>query len=121
MALCICPADLDQLLTVEKISASATLDGSGNIDETLDANWIQCGKEWAKCVTRGSREFVQGPQIKETISHQWTIRWSNAASGYTTGMRLRKDGRKFNIAAPPVNVDEADEWIRIDTEEVASV
>lgn len=121
MAMCICPADLTQLVTVEKISASATVDGSGNVDESNETNWVLCGREWAKCVTRGSREFVSGPQLKETISHQWTIRWSNKASGYTTGMRLRMDGRKFNISAPPVNIDEANKWIRIDTEEVATV
>lgn len=118
---CICPADLDRLVTVEKVNPSATEDGSGNVDETVDTNWIQCGKEWAKCVTRGSREFVSGPQLKETVSHQWTIRWSQAASDYTTGMRLRMDGRKFNISSPPLNIDEKDDWIRIDTEEVATV
>jgi head-tail adaptor len=118
---CICPNDLTHTLTVERVKATATIDGSGNPDETLDSNWVQFGKEAAKCVTRGSREFVSGPQLKETVSHQWTIRWSQKASGYTTGMRLRLDGRKFYISAPPLNIDEADKWIRIDTEEVASV
>lgn len=121
MAKCICAGDLKRRVTVERVKATATLDGSGNPDESLDANWVQFGRERAKVVTRGSREFVQGPQLKETVSHQWTIRWSQKASEYTTGMRLRMDGRKFHISAPPVNIDEENDWILIDTEEVASV
>ena len=118
---CICPNDLTKLITVEKVSAAATVTGSGNIDESLDANWIYYGKEWAKCVTRGSREFVVGLQTREDISHQWTIRHSDKASNYTTAMRLRMDGRKFNISAPPMNIDEKNDWLRIDTIEVAAV
>lgn len=118
---CICPNELTQIISIERISPSATVDGSGNVDESNDNNWIQYGKEWAKCVTRGSREFVSGPQLQERVSHQWTLRWSSKASGYTTAMRLKMDGRKFHISSPPVNVDEQNKWIRIDTEEVAAV
>ena len=118
---CICPNDLTNLVTVERISPSATVTGGGIVDESLDTNWIQYGKEWAKCVTRGSREFVAGPQLREDTTHQWTIRWSNKASNYTTAMRLRMDGRKFNINAPPVNVNEDNDWIVIDTTETAAV
>lgn len=121
MAKCICPNELDKFITVERINPSATEDASGNVDETVDSNWIQFGKEWAKVVTRGSREFVRGDQLGEEITHQWTIRHSSKAAQYTTAMRIRMDGRKFNIAAPPVNMDERDQWLVIDTKEVADV
>lgn len=118
---CVCPNDLKNLLTVERVSPSATVDGSGNVDESLDANWVYYGEVWAKCATRGSREFVSGPQVREDISHQWTVRWTPTTAQYKTGMRLRLDGRKFNIAAPPRNLDEDNDWIVIDTVETATV
>lgn len=121
MAQCICPNELTRLVTVEKVKDSATVLTDGNVDETSDSNWIVFGREWAKVVTQGSREFVRGEQLGEEASHQWTIRWSNKAAQYTTGMRLRMDGRKFNISAPPVNINERNEWLVINTKEVADV
>ena len=112
---------LDKLVTVERLNAAATIDGSGKINQRLDSNWIQYGREWAKVTTFGSREFVGADQLREDISHQWTIRYSKRAIQYTTAMRLRMNGRKFNIAAPPLNIDEKNQWIRIDTIEVADV
>lgn len=112
---------LDKLVTVEWLRAGATIDGSGNVNQKLDANWVQCGREWAKVTTSGSREFVITDQLVEQISHQWIIRYSSRAIQYTTAMRLRMNGRKFNIAAPPINIDEKNQWIRIDTIEVADV
>lgn len=118
---CLCANDLNRLLTVEKLKPSATVDNSGNIDETNDANWVACGQEWAQVLTKGSREFFRNRQVGEDITHQVTIRWSKTASQYTTGMRLRLDGRKLNIAAPPLNVDEKNDWLVMETREVPSV
>lgn len=115
---CICASELNRLVKVEKVNPSATPDASGNIDETNDTNWVQCGREWVKFVTRGSREFYRDRQVGEEITHQVWMRFSEAASGYRSGMRLRMDGRKFNIAAPPINVNEQDEWIMVHTKEV---
>lgn len=112
---------LDKLVIVERLATGATIDGSGNVDETLAANWVQAGREWAKCITKGSREFVITDQVREDISHQWVIRWSPRAATYTTAMRLKWNGRYFNIAAPPINVDEENVLIRIETVETASV
>jgi len=118
---CICPNELTRLIIVERIKDSAVPEADGNIDETNDTNWVAYGREWAKVVTRGSREFASGPQLTEEISHQWTIRWSTKASNYTTGMRIVMDGRRFNIAAPPINIDEKNEWLLINTTEIASI
>lgn len=116
---CICPRDLTRLVTVEKVSA--TPDAGGDIDETDDANWVACGSEWVAFTTKGSREFFRNQQVAEDITHQITMRWSVKSSSYTTGMRLKMDGRKFNIAAPPINVDEKNEWLLIATKEVPTV
>lgn len=118
---CFCPSRLQRLVDVEKINPSATADGGGHVDETNDANWVVCGQEWAELLTKGSREFFRGRQVNEDVTHQVTIRWSKKASGYTTGMRLRMDSRKFNISAPPINVDEKNEWIVMETKEVPTV
>lgn len=102
---------LNTPVTVECHKKNATVDGSGNINEKLDSNWTQCGKEWVEIITKGSREFFRDRQIGEDITHQITMRYSKRASGYTNLMRLRLDGRKLHIANPPVNVDENNEWL----------
>lgn len=104
---------LDNRVTVEKLKTTATIDGSGNVNEKLDSNWTTAGNEWVEIVTRGSREFFRGQQVGEDITHQVTMRWSKRASEYTTKMRLRLNGRKLFISSPPVNIDEQDEWIRM--------
>lgn len=111
MAECICHRDLNKRVTVERLRPSLTPDAAGHIDETNDANWQQIGKVWAKFTTRGSREFFRGEQVAAEITHQVTIRWSRTAREWTTKMRLRMDGRVFNIAGPLRNVDEADKWL----------
>ena len=118
---CFCASHLTRLVDVEKISTSATVDANGNIDETNDANWVKFGSEWVGFVTKGSREFFRGRQVNEDVTHQVTLRWSQKSAQYTTGMRLKMDGRKFNISAPPINIDEKNEWIQLETKEVPAV
>lgn len=103
---------------VETLKASAVIDGSGNVNEKLDSNWTQCGKEWVEIVTKGSREFFRDRQVGEDITHQITMRWSKRASKYTTKDRLRLDGRKLHIKNPPINVDENDRWLVFECVEV---
>lgn len=121
MAKCICPNDLNRLVTVERLKDGLTQNAGGHINERDNANWAHIGKEWAKCVTTGSREVVIDDQIRQFASHEWTIRWSRRASEYTTGMRLKLKGRYHKIAQPPMNKDEADEWIIINTIELPAV
>lgn len=109
-----CTKTVPQLNTpvvVERLKDAAVVDGSGNVNETLDSNWTQAGREWVEIKTRGSKEFFRGQQVAENITHQITMRWSKRAGDYTTKMRLRLDGRKLNISEPPRNVDENDEWL----------
>lgn len=121
MAKCICTNDLNKLVTVMKLKSGLTQDAGGHIDKTDDANWIFFGKEWAQCVTAGTREVVIDDQVRQFAAHEWTIRWSNRASQYTTGMRLKMSGRVFSISEPPVNQNEQNEWIIINTTEVPAV
>lgn len=111
MQKCLCSRDLNNLITVQRLKNSQTLDDGGQSDETVDANWMNAGQEYCQFLTQGSREFFRGEDVAADITHQVTMRWSKKAAGYTTRMRLMMDGRKFNIAAPPRNVDERNEWL----------
>lgn len=105
-------------ITVQKLKNNAPLEGGGQVDETDETNWIQCGKEWAEFITQGSREFFRGQEIAADITHQVMIRWSSGANGYTTKMRLKMGNRLFYIASPPKNVDEKSEWIVMAVKEI---
>lgn len=118
MKSCICARDLDKLVTVERLRPSATEDAGGQVDQSLDSNWVLYGKEFGKFTTRGSREFFQGQQVREDITHQFTIRYRRTAAVYSTTMRLRMDGRKFNIAGPLQNVNEENQWLEMPLIEV---
>lgn len=115
---CLCPNELNNLVIVERVKPSASVDGSGNVDESLDTNWGECGRAWTQVITKGSREFFRNQQVGQDITHQFTMRWTKKAGDYTTGMRFRMDGRKFHIKAPPMNVDENNRWLVFQTTEV---
>lgn len=102
---------LQNKVTVEKKKSNMTPNASGHIDETNDSNWTIAGKEWVELITRGSREFFRGQEVASDITHQVTMRWSKQASEYTNDMRIKFEGRKFNISEPPRNVDEQNMWL----------
>ena len=97
---------LSHPITVEKLKTTAVIDGSGNVNESLDSNWTMAGNEWAEIITKGSREFFRGQQVGEDITHQVTIRATTQSLKYTTKMRVKFEGRKLVINSPPVNIDE---------------
>lgn len=118
---CICPGKFDKRITIYRLKSSLTPNAGGHVDETDDSNWQHVGKEWAACKTNGTREVLIDDQLRQFSTHIWTIRYSNTAATYATGMQLRMGGRKFNIAEPPFNQDEQNEWIIINTIEVPTV
>jgi SPP1 family predicted phage head-tail adaptor len=119
---CACPSKpmpkLDKYVTVRKLRSGLTPNASGHIDETDETNWTNAGQEWAEFITQGSREFFRGEEIAADITHQVTMRWNRRAATYTTDMQLKMGGRTFHIAAPPVNIDEQDLYLRFATKEI---
>lgn len=118
MAKCLCSNDLNRYVTVKRIKSTATVDASGHIDETDNANWETLANEYCQIISQGSREFVVGDQLNQQLTHQITMRYSPRAAAYTTSMRLDYDGRKLNIAGPPQNIDEQNKWLRFGVTEV---
>ena len=102
---------LNHRITIERLKNNQTLEGGGQPDETDDANWTAAGTDWAEFITQGSREFFRGEEIAADITHQVTLRYSTTAAKFTKKMRLRMDGRRFNIAEPPRNIDEKNNWL----------
>lgn len=115
---CICPGRLNQRITVHALKTGLTPNAGGHVDETSDSNWRQVGREWAEIKTVGSREFFRGVEIAADITHQVTIRYGKNSATYTTGMKIKFDGRTFNIEGPPRNIDERNEWLVMACKEI---
>jgi SPP1 family predicted phage head-tail adaptor len=99
-------------VTVEKKKSGLTVNPGGHTDDTNNAEWqVMATGVWCEFKTRGSREFFRGEEVAADITHQITTRYTNTSAQITTDMRLRMDGRIFNIAEPPRNVDEDNKWI----------
>ncbi len=120
MATCLCANDLNRLVTVKTLKSTAVVDSSGHVDKTDTTNWEVIGKEWVQFITQGSREFRVGDQVTQQLTHQITMRWSvKAAAQYTTECKLEYGTRTFNIAGPPQNIDEKNQWLRFGAIELA--
>lgn len=98
---------LNRRVTVQRINPTATIDAAGHIEESAEASWIQVGKHWCQFIPRGSREFFRGEQVAAEITHAVRMRYDSDSKNYTTGMRLVLGTRKFNLAGPGVNTEEA--------------
>lgn len=97
----------DKLVSVQRLKPSVAPDASGHVDESNPANWEPFCKFWCSLLPRGSREFFRGQQVAADITHQVETTLPNDdASRVTTKMRISCNGRTFNIAEPPRNVDE---------------
>ena len=108
---------LSQRVEVQRLSAS--VNSAGQIDETTAGNWVTFAVRWCRMVTRGSREFDRGPEIAADITHQITMRADPQSKAFTVKQRLKMGDRVFNIASPPLDVDEGSEMVRFPAVEVA--
>lgn len=121
MPVCLCANDLNRKVKVRQLKTNLTVDASGHVDKVSASSWQDVADEWCQFISQGSREFVIGDQMQETLTHQVTMRWSPRAAAYTAGMRIEFGDRIFNIAGPPQNVDEKDKWLRFGVIEVGDV
>lgn len=105
MTVSIPAGELNRRVEIQQLSG--TPDTGGHIDETDDGNWRPVTKRWCKLIPSGSREFFRGMQVAADITHQVTMRYDERTRNLTTKERLKLGVRKFNIAAPPTDVEEA--------------
>ena len=89
-----------KLITIEKpktAATGATVNASGHIDVRIDANWETHTKAYAEAMTRGGREFFRAAQVDATLSHLWMVTSSEKVRTIGPEMRIKWDGRTFNI------------------------
>lgn len=108
---------LRQRVEIQRLSAS--VNAAGQIDETTASNWVTFALRWCSMTTRGSREFDRGPEIGADVTHQIVMRADPISKTFTAKNRLRMGTRYFNIASPPLDVDEGGTMIRFLATEIA--
>ncbi len=94
------PGSYPLLVTIEKPKTSAdgaTVDAGGHIDYSLDANWQEHTKAYAKVSTRGGREFFHAAKVHAELSHLFEVPDSDKIRSIGPEMRINWSGRKFNI------------------------
>lgn len=108
----------NKLGNVYRLSANATVDGSGKVDETLDSNWQLVGPRHFNIVPSSSREFLLGDQLRAVVSHQVTTLYDRQSKGFTERFKFVYQGRIFNFAGPGLNVEERNRWISFPANEL---
>ncbi len=106
------------LLSVRRIKSSIAPDASGHVNEADEANWEIFTKQWSDITPRGSREFFRGEQVAADITHQVEMLYNSESKQITTKHQIVMDGRRFNIAEPPRNVDEMNHSLRFACTEI---
>lgn len=109
---------LSQRVEVQRLSG--TVNAGGQLDETTDANWVTFAHRWCEMITRGSREFFRGVEVAADITHQVTMRADPESRAFTAKQRLRLGSRVFNLASPPLDVNEGAEMVRFQAVEIAT-
>lgn len=110
-------------ILVQRYKQTAVPDQGGHIDESDPNNWETAteigdnGGLWAYIVPRTSREFVRADQVIADVTHQVELDYQSA-KGLKDKMRLRDGDRVFNVAGPPVNVEERNQVMRLTVVEV---
>lgn len=110
----ICLRQYDKKISVESLSTTATVDAHGFIDPTSSANWSEHTTAFAKCTSKGGREFWKVDQVHADVSHVWTCPYNATLAGVTPDMRLIYNGQTYEILSVVV-VDLDNEQIEIQT------
>lgn len=89
-AKCICPADLDKRIEIQKSTESVDSGGYGDVTPT----WSRLDELWAKIEPTGSREFYRASQVYAAMTHLVTIRYRR---GLTPKMRVVYRDQRSNV------------------------
>jgi SPP1 family predicted phage head-tail adaptor len=107
-------------LTLEALRSASTVDEGGHVVESDDDNWTPILSRWGEVHTSQSREFYRGKQVTSELTHMLKVVFDKelASKLLATNASKRRirigtgpSARKLNIAGPPYNVDEQDEFI----------
>ncbi len=85
---------------------SGTADAHGHIDLTNLSNWSSFSSAWAKCVSKGGREFWKVNQVNADVSHVWYVAYDSSLDAITPDDRLIYDQTRYEIIAA-FNIDNA--------------
>lgn len=99
----------DRRIVIEQ--AAETQDEAGGVVQT----WSTYKTVWARFVTQTGREFFAAKQVNTALDQLISIRY---VSGLNAKMRVKYGSRIFNIIAPPIDVNEAHEEIKLMCEEL---
>lgn len=88
-------------------------DGMGNFNTV----WINVGDPiWAAIWPTNAKETVQSMQPMGTITHRIRVRHKSVLKA---SWRIKFGHRYFAIVAPPINLNERNEWLDLMCQEVA--
>lgn len=99
----------DRRIVIEQ--AVETQDEAGGVVQA----WSTYKTVWARFVTQTGREFFAAKQVNTALDQLISIRY---VSGLNAKMRVKYGSRIFNIIAPPIDVNEAHEEIKLMCEEL---
>lgn len=111
-----CFRKYDKKISVEQLSTSATADAHGFVDPTTTSNWSTYATAFAKCVSKGGREFWKVHQNHADVTHVWTCPYDATLAAATPDMRLIYDTTTYEILSVVV-VDLDNEEIEIQTKQ----
>lgn len=78
-------------------------------------DWVEIAMVWANIKPLRGRELFQAKQVQAEIETKITIRYR---TGIKSDMRVTYGDRTFQIVAPPINVDEKNQYLEILCKEV---
>lgn len=100
---------LNRRIVIEQVSEAR--DAIGGTSET----WTTFATVWAEFMYQAGREFFAAKQINAALDEIIRIRY---LAGITAKMRVRYGTRIFTIVAPPIDVNEKHEEIKLMCEEL---
>jgi SPP1 family predicted phage head-tail adaptor len=118
MAKCSCD-DVPQpnrRIVIQKLKTAATVDGHGEINRTLAANWETFATVWASFQSLNGGERFASDYTQSGQTHRVFVRWSSTTKQISPLMRISYDSRILGILAA-VDIDEQHRWMRLDVSE----
>jgi len=111
--------DFNKYGKVYRLSASATKDAAGHIDEMNDANWELVGPRHFNIKPATTKEFILGDQLHINVTHLITTTYDKQSSVFSEKQKFVYNNRTFNFAGRGLNVDELNRWLSFPASEVA--
>lgn len=101
-------------VTIQRVKAAAATDGHGFVDKTAAASWETYTTAWAKCTSKGGREWWKVDRQEATVTHVWHCPYDTTLVAADSAMRLVYGSETHNIETVD-NIDRMDTEIEIRT------